>query len=66
LSSETSAPRLWYALSFAAVGRDGNTIATLRSDHAQLGALSRAEEKAFTAVAFESPTRVARKLCTGW
>ncbi len=44
------------SLAFVVVDRSGTVVASLRSDGAQLGALSLAEDKAFTAASFASPT----------
>lgn len=44
------------ALAAAVVDRGGNVVAAVRMDHAQLGALSLAENKAVTAVSFGHPT----------
>jgi uncharacterized protein GlcG (DUF336 family) len=43
-------------LAAAVVDRGGNVVATMRMDHAQLGAVSLALDKAHTAVAFGHPT----------
>lgn len=43
-------------LAFAVADIGGNTVAVLRDDDAQLGALSLATDKAFTAVSFGMPT----------
>lgn len=43
-------------LAAAVVDRGGNTVASMRMDHAQLGAASLALDKAITAVSFGYPT----------
>ena len=48
-------------LAFAVVDRGGNPIATLRDDESQLGALSLAIDKAFTAASFGAPTSAWRE-----
>lgn len=47
---------LGLALAVAVVDRGGNVVAAGRMDGAQLGALSLATDKAFTAVSFGQPT----------
>lgn len=44
-------------LAAAVVDRGGNLVASMRMDNAQLGAMSLALDKAFTAVSFGHPTR---------
>jgi glc operon protein GlcG len=44
------------SLAAAVVDRGGNVVASARMDRAQLGAMSLAQDKAYTAVAFGHPT----------
>ena len=51
-------------LAAAVVDRGGNLVAAIRMDHAQLGAMSVALDKAHTAVSFGHPTRAWAQVST--
>lgn len=55
-AARDEARRVGVRLSYAIVDSGGNVVASLRDDGAQLGALSLANDKAFTAVSFGMPT----------
>ena len=54
--ARSEAKRLGLRLAFAVVDGGGNLVAAARDDGAQLGAMSLAHDKAYTAAAFGMPT----------